>query len=86
MGVTVREETTLQHLVRAGFDSRHQVSWREGGLLNLSKVIVGISVQCEATDGNQRVFFLRPGLGNIEWIKLHLLGFFVGHHLDEHIP
>lgn len=86
VSVGVGEQTSLQHLVRAGFDSRHQVSGREGGLLHFREVIVRIAVQRHLADGDQREFLLRPDFGDVERIEFHLLGFLERHDLQEEVP
>lgn len=45
MGVAVSEQSTLEHLVRAGLDTRHHVSWIERSLLYVGKVILWILVE-----------------------------------------
>lgn len=86
MSVIISEETSLQHLVRARFDSRNQVSWRVGSLFNLRKIVIWIAVQCHATDWDKWKILLRPDFGKIEWIELDFLGFSECHNLDKHVP
>lgn len=84
--VSVREQATLQHLVRRGFDSRNKMTWSKCELLNLCEIVVGISVQGHSTDRNQREFLLRPDFSDIEWVELDSLGFLESHDLDEAVP
>ena len=55
----------LQHLVRTGLDARHHVGRREGHLLHLSKVVLGIAVHGETPNGNEGELTMRPNLQQI---------------------
>lgn len=86
MSVSVGEQTSLQHLVRARLDSRHQVSWRESSLLDLSEIVVGIAIQGEFADRDEWEVLLGPDLGNVERVVLVLLGLLESHDLQEQVP
>lgn len=60
--VSVREDATLQHLVGAGLDARHQVGRCEGDLLHLGEVISRVSVQHDAANRNQWELLVGPDL------------------------
>uniref|UniRef100_A0A1Z5KZ21 Catalase n=1 Tax=Ornithodoros moubata TaxID=6938 RepID=A0A1Z5KZ21_ORNMO len=45
VGVAVGKESSLKHLVRAGFNTRYQVGWTECYLLNFSKVVLRVPVK-----------------------------------------
>merc|ERR1712008_618057 len=47
MGVGVREQSSLQHFIGTGFDSRHQMGWAKSQLFNFSKIISWIAVECQ---------------------------------------
>lgn len=86
MSVGVGEQASLQHLVGARLDSRHQVSWRKSSLLDLSEIVVGIAVQGEFADRDEWEVLLRPDLGHIERVVLVLLGLLKSHDLQEQVP
>ena len=72
----------LQHLVWREADSGDDVRRRKGRLLHFREIIVGIAVQLQNSDFDQRIFGLRPNLREIERIVLMGPGLFFGHHLD----
>lgn len=86
LGITVGEQARLQHLVGREADARHDIGRREGGLLNLCKIIVGPAIELDHAHFDQRIVCLRPDLGEIEGIVLVHLRLLVGHDLDEHRP
>ena len=55
VGVRVREESPLQHLVDRWLHSWDQMSGRESRLLSLSEIVVRVPVQHQSTDWDQRV-------------------------------
>ena len=55
VGVAVGEEAALQHLVGRGPDARHEVGRVEGGLFDLGEVVVGVAVEHQLADLDQRV-------------------------------
>ena len=71
VGVHVREEAALQHLIRARFDARHQVRRAEGDLLHLGKVVGRVAVEHQTPDRNQRELGLWPHLV-VEIINIHI--------------
>lgn len=50
--------------------------WREGDLLNLSKVVLNIFIQCELSERPQWDLALWPDLGQIEDVPSELFGLF----------
>jgi hypothetical protein len=70
VSVGVREQTPLQHLVRAGFNAGHQVGGAEGDLLHFGKVVLGVAVQHQLADRDQWEFSMGPNLCTEEIIKL----------------
>ena len=53
--VAVGEEAALQHLVGRRPDPGHEVGRIEGGLLDLGEVVVGVAVEHQLADLDQRV-------------------------------
>lgn len=86
MRVVISEQTSLQHSVGAGFDSRHQVRWRVSGLLDLREIVFRVLVQRHASNRDEREFLLRPDLGHVEWIVLEGLRLLESHYLDRQVP
>ena len=75
MGVGVREQSSLQHFIRAGFDSGHQMGWAKSQLFNFSKIISWIAVECQFASLNQREFTMGPHFGQIKWVKFPIFSF-----------
>lgn len=86
MCVVISEQTSLQHSVGAGFDSRHQVGRRVSGLLDLREIVFRVLVQRHASNRDEREFLLRPDLGHVEWIVLERLRLLESHYLDRQVP
>ena len=76
----------LQHLVRAVADPGHDVGWREGGLLDLGKIVLGVAVQLEDANLDQRIILVWSDLGQVEWVVGRLIGVGLGHDLDAETP
>lgn len=62
VGVGVREDAALEHLVGAGLDAGDEVGGREGQLLHLGEVVGGVPVQDDATHGDQGELLVGPDL------------------------
>lgn len=86
MGIGVREQTTLEHLVRGWFDTGDKVRRSKRDLLDFGKVVAWVAIEDHFTDWDQRVFALGPNLGEVERIEAGLLGLLEGHHLDVQRP
>ena len=86
VGIRVREESSLKHLIGGWLNSWDNVSRREGNLLHLSEVVLDISVQNQLSDWNERVVFMRPDLGDIEDVPLVGGGILLRHDLGKHGP
>lgn len=86
VSVGVREETALEHLVRASLDAGHHMSRTEGDLLHLGKVVLGVAVQDHPADGDERELGLGPHLGQVERVPAELFGLLKGHDLDLERP
>ena len=56
------------------------------GLLHLGEVVLGIAVQHQFADFDQRIVRVRPDLGQVEGIEVIGLGFVLRHDLHAHPP
>lgn len=86
VGVGVREETSLEHLVQRGFHAGHEVAGRERSLLSFSEVVLRVSVENELANGHQRIVSMRPHLGHIENVPSVLVAIVDGHNLHVQRP
>jgi len=68
VGVPVREEPALEHLVRGGPDSRDEARGVESSPLHVGKVVLGVSIQNELAYLVERTVPLRPDLRQVERI------------------
>ncbi len=86
MRVGIAEETPLEHLVRRGCNARHKVAGREGGLLHLGEVVLGVTVQDHTTNGSKGGVTMRPDLGDVERVEAVFFDLFRSHDLDGNRP
>mmetsp|Transcript_6295 Transcript_6295/g.9563 ORF Transcript_6295/g.9563 Transcript_6295/m.9563 type:complete len:370 (-) Transcript_6295:238-1347(-) len=86
VGVSVRKQTGLQHLVWGRLNARHHVGRGKGGLLHFRKVVLGIAVQHHAPNLQQGVVLVGPNLGDIKWVEAGFLGLLEGHNLNINSP
>ena len=84
--VAVGEEPALEHLVGREPDPGHYRRRVERGLLDVLEVVLGVPVQFEHANLDERELGLVPDLGEIERVVRHLPGLLLGHHLDVHRP
>lgn len=63
VGVRVGEEAGLEDGVGGGLDAGDEVGGREGHLLDLGEVVLGVLVQGELAEGAERDVLLGPDLG-----------------------
>ncbi len=63
MRVGIGNQTRLEHLVWREAHSRNDVARFEGGLLDFGEIIVGIAVEHEFPDFDERIIFVRPDFG-----------------------
>jgi len=84
--VWVREETGLENWVSRGLDVGDEVRGREGRLLDLGEVVLGVLVEDEFADGSERELLVRPDFGEIENVVAEFLGLLRGHGLDVDSP
>src|SRR5229473_570672 len=86
LGISIREEAALEHLVRREANSRNHVRRGEGGLLHLCEIVLRITIELHYAHFDQRVVSLRPDFGHIKRIVLVGPGLFLCHYLDEQRP
>lgn len=86
VGIWVREETGLEDWISRGFDVRDSVGRREGGLLDLCKVILGVFVQDELADWAKWELGVWPDLGEIQDVVAEFLSLLRGHGLHIDCP
>ena len=86
VGVSVREESSLEHLVRRGLDPGNHVRGSEGNLLHFGKVVLRVAVEHHAADLDEWEGGVRPDLGDIEGIEGVGCSLLRSHHLDVHSP
>ena len=79
MGIAIREEAALQHLVGREADTFYNILGVEGSLFHFSEVVFGITVQFQDTYILQWKIFMRPNLRQVEWIDAVMIRFFLGH-------
>ena len=86
MRVGVGEDACLQHLVRAEPDAGHYIGWAQRQLLDFGEVVVGIPVQLDDANLDQREVSVRPDLGEVERVERLLLGVQFRHDLHTEPP
>lgn len=86
VGIRVREESTLKHLVVGGFDTRDHVSGSESSLFNFSEVVLRILVEDKLTDWDQRIVTMGPHLSDIKDIVSIVLSILFRHDLNLKSP
>ncbi len=86
VGVAVREEAALEHLVRGRADARHEVGGAEDRLLDLGEDVPRVAVELQLADLDRRVVRVRPHLGEVERVEAVGRRVRRGHDLDLHRP
>lgn len=84
--IGVREQPPLQHAVGRKAQARHDVRWRERGLLDFGVVVERNSVELEHAHFLQRIVRVRPDLGQVERIDAVGGGVGLGHDLRVELP
>jgi hypothetical protein len=77
VGVSVREQAPLEHLVGRRADTRHEVRGREDAqldigadvLLDLGEDVLRVAVELQLADLHRRVVLVRPHLGEVEGVE-----------------
>src|SRR5690606_18838758 len=86
LGAGIGEETSLQDRVGRWLDAWDLVGWREGGLLNFGKEVIGVLIEDELADFAEWILVFGPGLGEIKDGVLELFSLLRGHSLNMHGP
>lgn len=86
VGIGVREESSLEHLVLGRLNTGDQMRGRESGLLNISEIVFGVSVEDHLSDVDQGIVLVGPDLGDIENVPLVVLSIFGRHNLNLDTP
>ncbi|KPY54789.1 Peroxisomal catalase [Pseudomonas syringae pv. solidagae] len=86
MRISIGKYAPLQHAVWRKANAWHHVAWAKRGLLDFGKVVERVTVQLQLAHLDQRVFFLRPGLGHVERVFMMIRRLSFGHQLDAHLP
>src|ERR1700736_491237 len=86
LGISIREQPPLEHLVRREANSRNHIRRGECRLLHLCEVVFRITIELHYANFDQWVVSIGTDLGQIKRIVLVCLGLFLGHYLDEERP
>ena len=86
MGISVREQARLQHLVRREANSGNHIRRGEGGLLHFCEVVFRITIELHDANFDQWVVSFGPDFGQIKGIVLVCLCLRLRHNLDEERP
>src|SRR6266404_6394809 len=86
LGISIREQAALEHLVGREANSGNHIRRGEGGLLHLREVVFRITIELHYANFDQWVVSLWPDFGQIKRIVLVCLCLFLGHYLDEERP
>lgn len=69
VGIWIGEKSSLKHLIHGWLNTWHQVAWGESGLLNLSVIVLWVSIQSHLTNLMEWVVLVGPDLGDIEDVE-----------------
>src|SRR5260221_1219758 len=83
LGICIREQAALEHLVRREANSGNHIRRGEGGLLHLGEVVFRITIELHYANFGQWVVSLGPDFVQIKRIVLVGLCLVLGHYLDE---
>ncbi len=86
VGIRVGEYAGLQHLVRREADAGNDIGRREGGVLDLGKIVFRVAVELQHADLDRRVVGMRPDLGQVERVVGRLLHVELRHDLHLNRP
>src|SRR6266403_4238887 len=84
--VSIREQPTLEHLVRREADTGNDVRRREGSLLDVRKEVLCVPIQFHLTDLDQWVVRVRPHLGQVERVNVIGVRILFVHDLNIELP
>src|ERR1700751_1830209 len=86
LGISIREQPSLKHLVRRPANSRNHIRRGEGRLLHLREEVFWITIELYDANFDERVVSLGPDFGQIKRIVLVCLCLLLCHYLDEELP
>ncbi|MFS7959981.1 hypothetical protein Hanom_Chr08g00697501 [Helianthus anomalus] len=86
LGIRVRENTPLKHLIIRVINSRNNKTRVERQLFILGKEVVDVLVQHHTPNGLQRYDVLGPGHGAIERVKVKPIFMIRVNHLEIQLP
>lgn len=86
VGISVVQESTLEHSVERGLNTWDHMGRGKGNLLSLSVEVLGVTVQSELSNGDKRVVGMRPHLGHVVDIISVVISLSNRHNLDEPRP
>ena len=86
VGIGVREESALEHLVCRWLNTWDNVSGSKGNLLSLSEIVLRVLVEDEFANWDERVILLRDGLSHIENVELVVFTLLLGDELNVPSP
>ena len=81
VSVRVREQTGLQDWIRRRLDTRNKVRRREGRLLDLCEVILGVLVEDKLSELAEREVLVGPDLGQVKDVVTEFLSLLRRHSL-----
>jgi len=84
--VAIREQTSVKHPVRREADSRDDVRRSKGSLLDIGEEVLGISVQFQDADFDQRIVRVRPDLREIKRVDVVCFRILFVHDLHIQLP
>src|SRR6266404_2071403 len=86
LGISIREQAALEHLVWREANSGNYICRGEGGLLHLCEEVFRITIELHYANFDQWVISLGPDFRYIKRIVLVFLCLFLCHYLDEQRP
>ncbi len=86
LGIAVREQPALQHLVGREANAVDDIERIERRLLDLGEEVLGVAVELQYTHVVKREIAVIPHLRQIERIDMVAHGLLFGHNLNLHLP
>lgn len=86
LGIGIAEQAGLKDRIRGGLHARDEVGRREGGLLDLRKVVLDVPVQRQLSKAPKGDLVVRPDLGQVEDVPLEVLGLLGSQDLEVGRP
>ena len=86
VGVGVREESALEHLVCRWLNTWDSVSGSKGYLLSLSEIVLRVLVEEDLANWDERVILLGDCLSHVENVELVVFALLLGDELNVPCP